>query len=217
VRPGLSYGAPRTRIGSTEQLAKGSIRQSGDSHRRLPPVVSGLQHFHRLASPATFPPTECLMTPVSYSPRAALRASDVRTRPRSPSRCLPGRAGVLFRRPVPPSAWDRRFSSKQSLAPARMGWGNAPGPTTGALGNQRQPLGVTSDCTNLCRSVSEQLHKRVTRSADALGPCHCKHCSRSPSGKAALCPHAYGQSVKRRSSPGIDAASLGGIPDERFA
>ncbi len=73
------------RIGSTEQLAKGSIWRSRDSHRRLPPEVSGLQHFYRLVSPATFPPTECLMTPVSYSPRAVLRASDVRTRPRSPS------------------------------------------------------------------------------------------------------------------------------------
>ena len=48
------------RISSTEQLAKGSIRQSRDSLRRLPPEVSGLQQFHSLVSPATFPPTECL-------------------------------------------------------------------------------------------------------------------------------------------------------------
>src|SRR5258706_1578938 len=84
------------RIGSTEQLAKGSIWRSRNSHRRLPPEVSGLQHFYRLVSPATFPPTECLMTPVSYSPRAVLRASDVRTRPQSPSRCLLGGLGSGF-------------------------------------------------------------------------------------------------------------------------
>src|SRR5258707_10556553 len=84
MRPGLSCGlvsrvdggaTDGPRIGSTEQLAKGSIWRSRDSHRRLPPEVSGLQHFYRLVSPATFPPTECLMTPVSYSPRAVLRAS----------------------------------------------------------------------------------------------------------------------------------------------
>src|SRR5258706_13799002 len=105
MRPGLSCGlvsrvdggaTDGPRIGSTEQLAKGSIWRSRDSHRRLPPEVSGLQHFYRLVSPATFPPTECLMTPVSYSPRAGLRASDVRTRPRSPSRCLLGGLGSCF-------------------------------------------------------------------------------------------------------------------------
>jgi len=36
------------------------------------------------------------MTPVSYSPRAVLRASDVRTRPQSPSRCLLGGLGSGF-------------------------------------------------------------------------------------------------------------------------
>jgi len=78
LRPsgGLGGATDGPRIGSTEQLAKGSIRQSGDSHRRLPPEVSRLQHFHRLASPATFPPTECLMTPVSYSPRPDLSYDD---------------------------------------------------------------------------------------------------------------------------------------------
>ena len=29
--------------------------------RRLPPEVSGLQHFHKIVSPATFRPTECLI------------------------------------------------------------------------------------------------------------------------------------------------------------
>ncbi len=107
------------RIGSTEQLAKGSIWRSRDSHRRLPPEVSGLQHFYRLVSPATFPPTECLMTPVSYSPRAVLRASDVRTRPRSPSRCLLGGLGSCFDVRSHPQQWDR---CRNSRWPQR-GWG----------------------------------------------------------------------------------------------
>ena len=38
--------------------------------RRLPPEVSGLQHFHKIVSPATFRPTECLIGHASYLPRA---------------------------------------------------------------------------------------------------------------------------------------------------
>ena len=125
---GGATGGPR--IGSTEQLAK---RFDPAVARQPPPLTtgsSGLQHFHRLASPATFSPTECLMTPVSYSPRAVLRACDVRTRPRSPFTMPPGRAVVLFRRPVPQHGTvDFR---RNSPWPQRgWAWGNAPGPTTG--------------------------------------------------------------------------------------
>jgi hypothetical protein len=38
--------------------------------RRLPSEVSGLQHFHKIVSPATFRPTECLIGHASYLPRA---------------------------------------------------------------------------------------------------------------------------------------------------
>src|SRR6266446_6485165 len=111
------------RIGSTEQLAKGSIRQSGDSHRRLPPVVSGLQHFHRLVSPATFPPTECLMAPVSYSPRAVRRGDEHRTWTSVPLRDALLGDWVLFRRRVPLLLSTGPGPSKQSLALARRGRG----------------------------------------------------------------------------------------------
>jgi hypothetical protein len=76
------------RIGSTEQLAKGSIRRSGDSHRRLPPEVSALRHFHRLASPATFPPTECLMAPASYLPHGVRCDDECRTRTSVPGKAI---------------------------------------------------------------------------------------------------------------------------------
>ena len=89
------------RIGSSEQLAKGSIRQSRDSLRRLPPEVSGLQQFHSLVSPATFPPTECLMAPASYYPRVVRCGVSTARGPRSPF-VMPSLGDwVLFRRRVP--------------------------------------------------------------------------------------------------------------------
>src|SRR5258708_40138883 len=95
----------------------------------LPPEVSGLQHFHSLVSPATFPPTECLMAPVSYSPRAVRRGDEHRTWTSVPLRDALLAGWVLFRRRVPSSArdQDRRTTS---FAPARRGRGNAPVPRT---------------------------------------------------------------------------------------
>src|SRR5258706_5613220 len=111
------------RIGSSEQLAKGSIRQSRDSHGRLPSEVSGLQHFHSLVSPATFPPTECLMAPASYCPRAVRRGDEHRTWTSVPLRDALLGDWVLFRRRVPLLLSTGPGPSKQSLALARRGRG----------------------------------------------------------------------------------------------
>src|SRR6266446_8639053 len=97
LRPsgGLGGATDGPRIGSTEQLAKGSIRQSGDSHRRLPPEVSALQHFHRFASPATFPSMECLMAPASYLPHAVRCDDECRTRTSVPFTMPTGDLGLV--------------------------------------------------------------------------------------------------------------------------
>src|SRR5260370_2480291 len=89
----------------------------------LPPEVSGLQHFHSLVSPATFPPTECLMAPASYCPRAVRRGDEHRTWTSVPLRDALLGAWVLFRRRVPYSSARDQRPSKQSVALARRGHG----------------------------------------------------------------------------------------------
>ena len=91
--------------------------------RHLPPEVSGLQHFHSLVSPATFPPTECLMAPASYCPRAVRRGDEHRTWTSVPLRDALLGDWVLFRRRVPLLLSTGPGPSKQSLALARRGRG----------------------------------------------------------------------------------------------
>ena len=74
---------------------KSSIRQSRGSLRQLPPEVSGLQHFDKIVSPATFRPTECLISPSLFPPRAVRCGDERRTRTPVPFAMPPGGARVL--------------------------------------------------------------------------------------------------------------------------
>src|SRR5260370_39197922 len=86
----------------------------------------------------------------------------------------PERAGVLFRRPVPPSAWDRRFSSKQSLAPARRGVGKCAGANDPKAAPpsviSRWPLEYRPAVANSMRPIRRALGKCERKGGDALGP-----------------------------------------------
>src|SRR5260370_27576914 len=58
--------------------------------------VSGLQHSHNIALPATFRPTECLIGPALCFPRAVL-CSGMPARGLGPLDYTPRRTEVLFR------------------------------------------------------------------------------------------------------------------------
>jgi len=72
---------------------------------------------------AIFPPTECLMAPASYCPRAVRRGDEHRTWTSVPLRDALLGDWVLFRRRVPYSSARDQGPSKQSLALARRGHG----------------------------------------------------------------------------------------------
>src|SRR5258705_13774941 len=104
------------RIGSSERRRKVRFGLPRVSHSRLPSEVSGLQHFHSLVSPATFSPTECLMAPASYCPRAVRREDEHRTWTSVPLRDALLGDWVLLRRRGPLLLGTGPGPSKQSWA-----------------------------------------------------------------------------------------------------
>jgi hypothetical protein len=76
--------------------------------------VSELQHSRNIALPATFSPTECLMAPVSYLPRAAPDGMESHA-DFGPSSAFGGRGTVVLQSPrsryLIPSARDRGIRS----------------------------------------------------------------------------------------------------------
>src|SRR5258708_24559229 len=128
----MGGAADGPRIGSSERRRKVRFGLPRGGHSRLPSEVSGLQHFHSLVSPATFPPTECLMAPASYCPRAVRRGDEHRTWTSVPLRDALLGIGSCFDVGSHYSSARDQGPSKQSLALARRGRGEmCRGPTTG--------------------------------------------------------------------------------------
>ena len=162
------------RIGSSERRRKVRFGLPRVSHSRLPSEVSGLQHFHSLVSPATFPPTECLMAPASYVRVRPAAVMSTARGPRSPFVMASWGTGSCFDVGSHYSSARDQGPSKQSLALARKGRGEMPRGQRRAdrTGESASATWANKATALICRrSTSRHVRQRNCTFCPVFAPC----------------------------------------------